>query len=244
MRVHTLLLLALFCVPLARAASYVNTFDNGPGPYFTPYFSPNNVEAPALWTLNTDGPTYRVSKGSDTLAGTQSYAGLSSELQMSGNFDVSLDYRLFNFPTAGDPRFNGVGMNVYPIGGGTAFLILRFALNSQLGEVYYGGTQGVVPWDDVAGTFRIIRTGSTITGYLKNPSGSFVTIATVSGFSGPAGIDLDAYQSSNSGPRSTTAIDVEFDNLNVTADAIQLPEPTGLSVIVLAALGVLRRRRR
>jgi hypothetical protein len=54
-------------------------------------------------------------------------------------------------------------------------------------------------------------------------------------------------QGANSGPRSTTAMDVEFDNLEIFADGIVVvPEPSSLALAVVGLLSVayLRKNRK
>jgi len=67
-----------------------------------------------------------------------------------------------------------------------------------------------------------------------------VLLASVSSplFLGPANLDIAAAQLYD----GHTALDLRFDNLNITADTI-VPEPTTLSALILGCLFMFRNRR-
>ena len=88
---------SLFAGPQLDAASRIYNFENGIDDDFCTNNSGN------LWTLDLDGPAFRVSKPADN--GTFENAGfifgnLTSNFSLSGNFLVTVDFTLPDFPAA------------------------------------------------------------------------------------------------------------------------------------------------
>ena len=112
--------------------------------------------------------------------------------------------------------------------------ILRLRLGSlNLMEVFAvpGGVLGIQGSTLTSGRYRITRIGSTLTALFSEPgSESFTTLASMDGLSGPFRIQPFAAQGTNGGgsPRSTTALDISFDNLVIEADQILMPCLTDL----------------
>lgn len=94
-----------------------------------------------------------------------------------------------------------------------------------------------------SGRYQLQRSGSTITvSFADLGSSSFTQLGSVDGFPDPMGIQLFAAQNRNAvgSPRSTTSLDISFDNLTVVADQIQyVPEPSTLVLLGMSAFGLL-----
>jgi hypothetical protein len=234
-----LLLLAAASQTTARAETAFFNFDSGIGSAFTTENSQN------LWTLDTDGPAFRVSKSADdgSVAPNEFiFGGIHSEFALLGNFTVTVDFTHNNFPFAG-PNSIALNESALSVSGTTPELslsVLRYstATASRL-EAYSSAPIGDRDSSLSAGRYRIERSGSTLTGsFAALGSDTFTTLGSVSGVtSSQFTVGLTAVQGANSGPRSTTALDITFDNLSIQADAIvPVPEP---SVFLLSTTGVI-----
>ncbi len=242
-----LLLSVCVAVPRARGELIVFDFDNGPGSSFT------TVNSGGLFTLDLDGPTFRVSKASDS--GTFDptgfvSGGIRSVFSVVGDFTATVDFTLHNVPInpAGTVALNESLLTVLSMPDPTHvgdFSVLRFTVNGgSFVEVFGtpGGPAGAVPSSQIEGRYRIERMGTTLTGLIA-PAGSdvFTTVGSFSGFTSPAfQVQLSGTQGTDvvGGNRSTTALDVSFDNLIIEAQGItgMVPEPASL---VSAALGLV-----
>ncbi|REJ68715.1 MAG: PEP-CTERM sorting domain-containing protein [Planctomycetota bacterium] len=241
--------LALVLIAVRAEAVTLNyDFDSGPGPGLTIFdggsVSPHTAylgPATGLWTIDTDGPDLRISKSAD--AGTifpNDYigAGVFSQFQLDGDFTVTVDFTLHNFPAGTGVQLNESFLNLRS-DGGHAFDVLRFRVGSgNKIEVFaepVGGPLGVQNSTLTSGRYRITRAGSTMTGFFA-PSGSssFTTIASQSGYFDPMRVQLFAAQGPNAGgsTRPFTALDISFDNLVIEADSIVQPVPEPNSLIL------------
>jgi hypothetical protein len=77
-------------------------------------------------------------------------------------------------------------------------------------------------------------------------SESFITLGSVGGISSTEfSLNLSGTQGANSGARSTTAMDISFDDLSVQADTIiGVPEPSTYALFGFAFAGLLAVRAR
>ena len=230
-------------------------FESGPGPGFSTTNSGN------LWTLDTDGPTFQASKPADDgsfepngfIAG-----GITSNFTMTGDFLVTVDFSILNFPAAG-PAASALNESVLGVSGDTAgesFLVLRFRHGSSDQIEAFGssgGPTGVQNSSLTSGQYQIERVGDTLTGrFAPTGSATFTTLGSFGGYTSPEfQIVLNGVQGTNAGgqPRSNTALDVAFDNLVVTADGFvgTVPEPSSLALGgggILALFVWLRKRTR
>jgi hypothetical protein len=235
--VKGLLLSLAFLVLASPATSGTLTFDfqNGPGPLFDVF------NDGGLWTVDTDGPSLRISKPADdlTVMPGNIRAGVKSTFPLMGDFVVTVDYNLFDVPadlshtetynliefrleTAADPDHEN-------------FDVIRFrqytsqeieAWQIPPGVIY--GRQSCPSAILVQGRMRLSRVGTTISTYWA-PVGSesFTLLGAAVGIGDPLYIRLVAAQSRTctcQPQRANTSLDVEFDNLIVVAD--ELPVPT------------------
>lgn len=245
----------------ADAITLTYDFDSGPGPDFSTFtsFDPGGTGPDSsLWTVDTDGPNVRIAKAADN-GSIKSHqflgAGIKSRFKIDGDFTVTVDFTLHTFPfTSTSPQLNesllATKTDV------SLFEVLRFRRSGDLdkAEVYAnppGTGLGVRGTNLMEGKYRITRSGSTISGLIDSPAGdSFSEIASLTGFSGPMTIQLFAAQGKDSptSPRSTTALDISFDNLIIEADSIlqPVPEPStyALAAIGLLGIGIVGWRRR
>lgn len=243
------LVLVIAGVDQAKAEVLTFDFDSGLGPNFTVFDRSNS-----LYTVDTDGPTLRVSKvGDDGSYHPNQFisAGIKSAFEVGGDFSITVDFALHDFPATGEKQLNESLIAVMSSSGGV-FSVLRFRLETQnLIEVFAippSDPFGVTSSSLATGRYRIARTGSTVTGsYASSGSSAFTSIASVGGFSDPMSIQLSSHQGLNEiiAGRSTTSLDISFDNLIVEADTITgiVPEPT-TSALALTALCLAISRRR
>ena len=101
-------------------------------------------------------------------------------------------------------------------------LTLRVGDPKRIGVSAKGTLLGMKKSVIMSGRYRIQRSGSTVTGsFAATGSSSFISLASVDGFDGPMQIGVVAQQAGPPGGRSTTALDISFDNLIVEADRIE-----------------------
>lgn len=244
-------LILLVTCNLAVAETLVFDFESGPGPNFELF------DAEGLWSIDEDGPELRIAKladdGSVVPTGFAS-GGIKSKFMVDGDFTVTADFGLDTFPATGEKQLNESLMGVFRDGTPKQFELLRFRLENQnLLEVFAGGPLGVQTSTLTDGRYRIVRTGSSISGFIAPGSSDFFTgIASVADFTGPVTVQLFASQGKNPAAtgRSTTPMDITFDNLVIEADTITglVPEPSSIALavsglIVLAGWFVRRKRR-
>jgi hypothetical protein len=228
-------------------------FDSGFGSSF------QTVSTDNLFTVDNAAGTVHVFKGSDDPSQRPNpnefiSGGVRSNFTLVGDFSVTVDFLLNNFPVAGTNQLNeSVLSTASSIDPNDFGLMLRFTLfgNGQLVEGFTdtGGPLGTMGESTNTGKYRLVRTGSLLSGSYSSGNSSFLTL-----FSGdpvatdPFVLTLVAVQGANAGQRSGTALDISFDNLVVEADAIEmpavvpLPGTLGLLGLGLAGLGIARRR--
>lgn len=97
--------------------------------------------------------------------------GLRNSCVIDGDFDVSVDFALLEWPTGGGyiARLGAYGLGEGP-GGGIG--ISRYESGPNGGYILAAeDTTAVLLSSDAAGTIRLTRTGSTLTGYARTSSG-------------------------------------------------------------------------
>ena len=250
-----LAVVAVLTLPgMGRAEHIAFDFDSGPGPNFAV------SNDGGLWTVDTDGPDLRISKPADdgTFRPNGFVAGgITSNFTMAGDFTVTVDFALHDFPGASGIYGLNESLLIARSSSNEFFEVLRFrAGDGNKIEVFAappGTALGVMDSTITNGRYRIQRSGSTVTGsFAPTGSSSFTSLATVAGFPDPMLVQLVGVQGRNvpTAGRSTTALDISFDNLVVEADHIEgyVPTPSTfvglISMGLMGALGYVWRRRR
>jgi len=217
-------------------------FESGIPSDFSVFKAPG---AESMWTVETDSGELKVAKDTDngTIHPLYLYAGIASDFMLEGDFTVTTDFRLPIYPFPGGIKLNDSWLDTVedPASGSGMLGILRFRTgsdhpNNDFVEAWNGGPLNATTSSIIDGEYRLTRTGSTMTAEISN-GGGFDTVWTGAGYTGPAFVRLYGTQGKNpgSGTRSTTELDIRFDNLHIEADAI-VPEP---STFAMAALGIL-----
>lgn len=225
---------------LFAADSFNADFQTGPGSSFT------TENSHGLWTLDLDGPSFRVSKTADpgTLGANEFVSGgINSQFALLGNFSVTVDFTHNAFPPAG-PNPSGLNESMLSVNGDVSnesLLVLRYNTGSA-SRLEAFGTSPIGDRDSSLsdGRYRIERSGNTLTAsFASAGSETFTTLGSIGVTSSQFTVGLRATQGMNEGVRSTTALDISFDNLTIQADAIvPIPEPS-TQVLVVASLAAL-----
>lgn len=249
-----LLIGALAALAAAASASPVLVdFDHG-----APQFE--TVNDGALWTLGLSGPDVGLSKPADPLAvNPQGFVtgGLLSKFCIDGDFSVTVDYALPDFPIDPSNAFTSneaVLVVAKPPALAPYFIVLRYAEGGggQRMAAYNGAFLGDAPAPPGvldAGRFRITRAGDVLTGSIAPPgSEAFTVLGSAGGYVGPMVVELLAAQGTNAGgfDRANTSIEVRFDDLVVDGWATcpaAAPQALAGLTLGLAALGFARLRR-
>jgi hypothetical protein len=235
-------------VQTASAAVLTFDFDAGPGPSFTTF------NASGLFTLDLDGPDFRASKPSDdgTVLPTSFISGgIRTVFSLEGDFTVTVDFALDDLPpaTPGTIPLNESVLGVVGSEPGESFLVLRFQQASSNRIEAFSSSIGPIGAADstlMTGRYQIERSGDTLIGrYAEAGSSSFATLGSASGYASSLfQVQLSGVQGASIGgdPRSTTSLDVSFDDLVIEVDVV-VPEPGTLVLASLCLLGVLLVRR-
>lgn len=246
-RIATVTLTMLLTCNFAVAETLVFDFESGPGPNF------DLINTGDIWNIDTDGPELRVAKPADDgTVNPDSFiiGGIASKFMLDGDFTVTVDFGLDTFPGTGADQLNESVLAMVRGESPRLFEVLRFRLGNQnLLEVFSDGPLGVQSSTLTDGRYRVVRTGSSTSGFFAvGDSDTFTGIASVADYTGPVSVQLFAAQGKNQGSRSTTPLDITFDNLIIEADMIKglVPEPSSIALVIsgLAVLGGWWMRRR
>ena len=252
--------LLCYCVvqtpPQARAELLTFDFNSGYGPNF----SVRNDGG--LWTVGSDGSALRISKPADdgSFNGQgQIWGGIKSIFSLEGDFSVTVDFTLHDFPFPGGEfalaKLNESVLGVFPDNGGV-FEVLRFRQGTAMDliEAFVAPPGIALGWPDsslTTGQYRITRSESTYSGwYAIAGSTEFVSLGSYGGSLEPVHVQLFGVEGMNGGYRSTTSFDIGFDNLVIQADRINgtVPEPSTFAMFMgLGGMGLIaawRRRKR
>lgn len=248
--------LVMLAYTSSHATALTFNFDTGIGPQFS-VFSTDN-----LFAVRTSGSDLRISKDADDIRLRSNpnefiFGGIRSNFALGGDFIATVDFSLNNFPGAPvQSQLNESLMAAISADSIRFVEVLRFRSGPtrdriELFSVPSGAPAGLMTETTTSGRYRLERTGSTVSASYAIGSGStFIPVASVLGFSDLFHLQLFAAQglgSSSAPSRSSTALDISFDNLVVTADTVTglIPEPSTILIFTLGlALAVFVRRRR
>ena len=170
------------------------------------------------------GPTVAESHGRleislpEDSAGDPFSAGYKSVCRIRGDFDVQVDYQLLEWPSENGVR---VGLAAAAPEAGRIGLVERisFGRSEFSGSpreaylVHHGASvAGVVPTSDMSGTLRLLRSGSSVTGYYLS-FGEWILLGSDSVPTDDATISLKAW--SHDSVFGDLPVQMSFDNLVV-----------------------------
>ena len=205
------------CTGITRAETVIFDFASGPGESFY------TVNTGNLWDIDMDGPELRIFKEADDgtdYGDTFIIGGIGSNFFMEGDFTAIVDFTLYDFPQTPEPgRYNEVLAVITPVNG-RLFEIFRLRSGTNDRSVVFtyppGQTLGRSDLAYYSGRFRLIRTGTTIKAEAApSLTSDFATIGTLTNYTtDPVFIFLEAVQGRgpNDSVRSTTSMDISFDN--------------------------------
>jgi len=199
------------------------------------------------WTVATDSGELRIAKPEDDLSvdpGRFVTAGIRSDYFLAGDFMVTVDFRLVDFSFPGT-RFmlNESILGTWPEEGGASFMVLRFKEDDSEPDNYVEvydttGPHGKVYSSVTQGKYRVWRQGNLLVGEISSGGGSFTEVWSGIGYTEPAQVSVYAAQGLQGGTqRSSTSLDIGFDNLDVQADAF-VPEPSAFTLVMLGFVGL------
>ncbi len=214
-----------------NAATIAFNFESGVGSQLSTLTSSN------LWSLGTEGPDFRVTKSTDdatVLRNDFIAGGLTTKFALTGNFLITVHFTHFQFPPAG-PDSRALNESVLGVSGNTnseVFLVLRFRFGANNQIEAFGGAGVPIGVRDSSlsnGRYQIERVGETLTGrFAEGGSEVFTTLGSSGGYvSSQFLVSLNAVQGFNASgvPRSSTALDIAFDNLTIQADGFVVTTP-------------------
>jgi hypothetical protein len=198
---------------------------------YTDSFNGSTLD-PAYWSgSTTNGNTLVLDTTNHRVVMTQVAVSGSSGLnfdkcQVTGNFDVRVDYTILNPPPLGPSTQERIALGASTIGvvqrlsdwwfGGDVYLT---DFQSMLGS----GSAGIHPWPgiattDMAGSFRLTRDAAGITGHYANGSG-WVTVYNVpttnpSYYAGPVTVSMAIW---NGYSAVGNGMQIAFDNFYLDA---------------------------
>jgi hypothetical protein len=214
----------------AGAFSFSEDF-SGAGPdtfWWTPGATGGNT------VVQTGG---RIEMTQSDISGT---GGMGFKFQVTGDFQVQVDYALLDWPAA---NYHRIGV------GAPGWVVERSQHPGWFDEAYLthysalGDGVYPVPTTDTAGTLRLVRSGSTLTGqYLGSNGWVDIHSFTHPGASADTLVGFSIWNGYASVP-----VKVAFDNFRLDAPdmANPVPEPQTLAMLLLGlgVVGAVSRRR-
>lgn len=224
--------------------TYSNDFESGIGPELSV------VNETGLYTVDTANSVLRISKPEDdgTIETTGvTTAGIATNFHLVGDFTVTVGFNFDDFPIATYPGLNESQLRLVGVQSNDIFALIhytryglpKYKYGVWLGEYYSTSTAS-------NGRYRITRNGSNMATYLAEGSGDFVLDWQGTGFTDDVQVYLLGLQGTNiyGNNRSTTSLDISFDNLDIIAEGIVVPEPSSLIFLLMGATALLVFRRK
>ena len=199
----------ILAVAVAHAGMGAQSFSD----HFTKGIDPSTwkvTKTQKLYVVSTKGGAVRLSTPGGGAGGFQ-WVGLQFRHQFRGNFDVSIRYSGASLRIVSGSPANQVQLNAEL--GGHLFCVVRDD-TTNVGDNYHVWTtawNGQRPTSATAGVLRIVRLGSTVTGYADG-------VALYRGSFGAAPVTKLWMSLQNNG--TTDPIAVTFDDFTLRADAI------------------------
>jgi len=153
-----------------------------------------------------------------TAAAVNAYQGLQSRCKISGDFDVQVDFTLLNWPSQNfhTLRFAAMDLPQGPVG------LVGIYRNSYNSEGYQmraiNGVVNDIIISDTSGKLRLVRVGSTVSGYYWNGA-QFVLLASSPTTTVDTGFALDFSSPLITSP---TNVKVAFDNFKVNSGTVSV----------------------
>ena len=227
----------------SSATTLTDNFDNGLSANWRT-FQTDAANAP--WTISANTGVLEISKPADNDTQTKYHnlgAGITSKFSLDGDFALSVDFTLVNFPLA---NTNGWNEAILQIANATqTFECLRFTSHyAQFAEKRWGSYL-TYSCSFITGKLGITRQNNTVSAWISNGTNTIQLGSSQSDeFLGATTVNLFLFEESDhaSTGRLSTALDVQFDNFTATADSIVVPEPTTLFMLGLGGL-ILRKRK-
>jgi hypothetical protein len=216
----------------------------------------HNDAAGAPWTISAPDPNggLQLSKAADSdpvTAEVECNAGIRSLFQLIGDFAVTVSFDLVNFSVPNSTGWNEALLRLEVSDSpATTFEVLRFSSSDEAQNQWVegwsydptGGPNQIGPTPDstLQGTFSITRLGGTLSAWIDRGAGPVLLGSETSAlFEAPMSVQLYISQvPSLTDVRPSTALDVRFDNLSITAEAI-VPEPSTMILLSMGAIGLL-----
>jgi hypothetical protein len=238
----TLAMAVTLATGAAQAATAAFDFNSGVGSDFS------IINESGLFKVTTR-PSISISKAPDdgTIVPTDFIgAGIRSNFALIGNFSVTVDFSLTDFPLPNQSQgLNESLLTVLTLDNQSNVSVLRYT-HPQAGNMIEGWATpahygvGTSSCSLMSGRYQLQRSGDTIAVSFANSGSSlFTRLGEFNGLSKPLLIQLYANQGINlvGSARSATSLDVSFDNLLVVADQIQsIPEPSTLALLGIGAV--------
>ena len=209
---------SLFASPMIN--HYWNDFSEGMGNALTIH-DPSN-----LYSFDDLNGTIHISKPADTTGDFFRAAKVSTQVPISGDFDIRVDFQLI------EPLQEGGQLELQAYGESFYFFVVRSnesGLGGQNVHVYYGDSENegriapnpCIAFSQMSGTLRITREGEALTGYVKSENMNDFQHIFSSNFSES---DVDFQLAIQSQPVCHSAQSVQLDNLRIMSRNIFILE--------------------
>jgi hypothetical protein len=206
----------LFANPMIN--QYWNDFSGGMGDALT-FFNPTK-----MYILDDQNGSIHISKSADDVGDYFRTAKLCTQMPISGNFDIRVDFQLIeSLQDGGQLELQALGESFY-------FFVVRSneaGLGGQNVHVYYGMDEGsiapnpCIAFNADSGTLRITREGEMLTAYAKSESTN--DYQTIFSYSFPIS-DVYFKLAIQSQPLCHGAQSVKLDNFRIMTDNILILE--------------------
>ena len=180
------------------------------------------IDVSGLFTVLTSGPNVQISKPADDRTVFPDgfiTGGIGSNFCLAGDFVVTVDFELLDFPVTDVNQLNECILSVSGDDPEESFLVLRFSTNQQYVEVFSSsdGAIGAQINTQLTGRFRISRVGNTMSGYFADAGSEVFTLLGSAQWSSQDQIvSLIAVQGLQGGNlRAANSLDMTFDDLIV-----------------------------